>query len=702
VFIEASLNVLLIKTMLHRALELFLGSAIRPFRVEDGFSALETLGPPAVLVFSPHCRLKDELSDLGYTYFRSFLALPSRTAVRWLLPMGNTAVSTAGSQIYQPHKLMPRAVKKIFMGMIKTGFNDTWRSRVLVASKDRLPLETLVHAHTGEAQPVFALSFGREAAIRKLTVQVMRPDGEILGYMKLPFTEAATARVRNEAKALESLWTFPALRPHIPHLLHAGTWGGGYILFQSSLQGEPGPPSLSTAHHEFLETLWTVKRVDRTGFSLVDEVSAKWSKAVVSLDSKWKELGREALRRATRDLDGRIIRCGISHGDFAPWNTRVNQGKLLLFDWESSHPEAPTSWDIFHFGLQTAVSLNKRADNSFPGECSESNESALYLLYLLSSTTQFVQEGNRTAIDHRRRLLLAELEKTTFIQREDRPAPKQPARYTRRAAEWSAKTPILGSSTRPRIVTTSWDDGDSRDISIAEELRSRGMTGTFYIPMSCYMNKIDLTPANLRDLSSEGFEIGAHSVSHNFLTLLTEGELEPEVRISKQTLEQIIGKEVTMFCYPNGRYNRQVIQQVKRAGYKGARTTRMLSIRSAFLPFEMPTSLQAFPHPAGGYLRDLGRARNIDGLWRFTTELSWIDNWVDLGKKLFSQVLEHGGIWHLYGHSWEIGDLRLWDDLREMLDFVSNREGVTYLTNGQLLPALTNKEAITRTEVHAR
>jgi hypothetical protein len=99
----------------------------------------------------------------------------------------------------------------------------------------------------------------------------------------------------------------------------------------------------------------------------------------------------------------------------------------------------------------------------------------------------------------------------------------------------------------------------------------------------------------------------------------------------------------------------------------------------------MPTTLQAFPHRSAGYLRDLGRAKNIPGLWKFTTELSRFESWIDLGKRLFSQVLEEGGVWHLYGHSWEIDDLGLWDELSEMLDHVSHRSNVIYLTNGELL-----------------
>jgi hypothetical protein len=73
------------------------------------------------------------------------------------------------------------------------------------------------------------------------------------------------------------------------------------------------------------------------------------------------------------------------------------------------------------------------------------------------------------------------------------------------------------------------------------------------------------------------------------------------------------------------------------------------------------------------------------------TTLRQFKDWVELGKQLFRQVLEQGGVWHLYGHSWEIEELGIWGDLREMLDYVSNRQGVSYVTNGQLLSLLDGR-----------
>jgi peptidoglycan/xylan/chitin deacetylase (PgdA/CDA1 family) len=588
----------------------------------------------------------------------------------------------SATRIYLPHKWGARAMKQLLGGAIRMGWQGPSGCQLLIASKSPSPLETLASNVTKECRPVFALSLGRSPAVRKLTVQVMCPDGNILGYMKLPVTSIAAERVRHEAAILERLRAFPALRPYIPRLLYAGCYAADYVLFQSALLGEVGPATFSRVHQDFLEMLWAAYGSERSGPSVVEEVGERWRKAVVLLDSTWREIGGEALRRSAQDVSQRTLRCGLSHGDFAPWNTRVADGKLLLFDWESAKWDAPTSWDVFHFGLQTAVSLNRGVATS---RSSDYNGTGPYYLYLLSSVIQFLEEDNPTAVEHRRRRLLSELKETVYIRSYDRSGHRETTHSSDREVSLRGVAGRSGASSIPRIVTTSWDDGDPRDLRIAELVRSRGLTGTFYIPIAGYLNQPTLTHVDLRALCREGLEIGAHSVSHMSLTQLSDQHLACEVKVCKEKLEQITGQEVAMFCYPNGRYSQRVIMEVSRAGYKGARTTRMLSIRTGFHPFEMPTTVQAYPHPKIGYLRDIGRARNIPGLWRFTTELSRYESWLNLGMRLFNEVLERGGVWHLYGHSWEIDELGIWPELEEMLDYVAHRDGVSYTTNGRLL-----------------
>lgn len=235
------------------------------------------------------------------------------------------------------------------------------------------------------------------------------------------------------------------------------------------------------------------------------------------------------------------------------------------------------------------------------------------------------------------------------------------------------------------IVTTSWDDGNPSDLRVAELLLRRGLRGTFYVPLNGYKGDRALNRAEMRSLSEAGLEIGAHGVTHRTLSTLPPREIAREVEVSKKELEDALGEEVQMFCYPRGRYNAEVVRCLMRAGYLSARTTRMLAHGLRFSPFRMPTTLQVYPHTKLAYLRNLVRARSVTGLLEYLAQYCQLGDWVALGKGLFDVVLQNGGIWHLYGHSWEIERLGLWEDLRILLDYVGGRKGVLYASNGGAL-----------------
>ena len=242
---------------------------------------------------------------------------------------------------------------------------------------------------------------------------------------------------------------------------------------------------------------------------------------------------------------------------------------------------------------------------------------------------------------------------------------------------------LLPSKNKPRIVTTSWDDGDYVDLKLAELLLPRGIRGTFYIPINC--RERPLSRSELRVLASKGFEIGAHGYSHKPLWGLEPQELVEEVGPCKRILEDILGKEVEMFCYPHGRYDVNVVRALEDAGYRGARTVRMLATRPTFDPFEMPTTLQVFPHTPFTYLKNVARAGSLESLQSYVAQMPRLGNWIELGKRLFDLVKENGGVWHLYGHSWEVERLGLWDGLCELLDYVCQRDDVRYVRNCELL-----------------
>lgn len=241
---------------------------------------------------------------------------------------------------------------------------------------------------------------------------------------------------------------------------------------------------------------------------------------------------------------------------------------------------------------------------------------------------------------------------------------------------------------KPRIVTTSWDDGDLRDLRVAELLKSCAMRGTFYVPIEPFDGNASLTREHLRALAAEGFEIGAHGIAHENMAALPLEQARYVARTCKAVLEDTLGRKIRMFCYPRGRYTAQVAGALRDAGYDGARNVHLLETAITAQPFDLPTSTQVYPHTRAEYLRNIARARNLGRLYDYVAHLNLGDGWLTIGRKLFDRVLEQGGIWHLWGHSWEIDQLGLWEQMREMLDYVCRREGVLYLNNAEVLAYL--------------
>jgi hypothetical protein len=61
--------------------------------------------------------------------------------------------------------------------------------------------------------------------------------------------------------------------------------------------------------------------------------------------------------------------------------------------------------------------------------------------------------------------------------------------------------------------------------------------------------------------------------------------------------------------------------------------------------------------------------------------------WDRLAIAMFDQVVVDGGVFHLWGHSWEIDRNGDWDRLARVLAHLGGRGDVSYVTNGELVAA---------------
>jgi peptidoglycan/xylan/chitin deacetylase (PgdA/CDA1 family) len=105
-------------------------------------------------------------------------------------------------------------------------------------------------------------------------------------------------------------------------------------------------------------------------------------------------------------------------------------------------------------------------------------------------------------------------------------------------------------------------------------LKKYGFTATFYIWVVVVGMKHHMTWDEVKELDAAGMQIGCHTLTHPFLQRIRSDEaLRREIVVSKQRIEEHIGKPVTSFAYPFGQYNERVVAFVKEAGFTSARST---------------------------------------------------------------------------------------------------------------------------------
>jgi peptidoglycan/xylan/chitin deacetylase (PgdA/CDA1 family) len=233
-----------------------------------------------------------------------------------------------------------------------------------------------------------------------------------------------------------------------------------------------------------------------------------------------------------------------------------------------------------------------------------------------------------------------------------------------------------------RYVTISVDDGHITDFRTAELLNRYGLQATFYIPARNPERPV-MSENEVRELG-RGFEIGGHTMNHKPLKSLTDAQAYDEILQGKQWLEDILGKPAVSFCYPRGKFNRATPALVRKAGFAGARTCLYNLHTFPADPFLWGLSTHAYSHSKGIQIRHAVLERNFAGMVNFLHTYHGTTDWQQHFAHALNHVEEHGGIAHLYLHSWEIDELSQWQQLEAVFAEISQRDSLHKTTNGAL------------------
>jgi uncharacterized lipoprotein YddW (UPF0748 family)/peptidoglycan/xylan/chitin deacetylase (PgdA/CDA1 family) len=136
----------------------------------------------------------------------------------------------------------------------------------------------------------------------------------------------------------------------------------------------------------------------------------------------------------------------------------------------------------------------------------------------------------------------------------------------------------LGSPLPVKPIVISFDDGWKDQYCVALPiLKKYNFPATFFIIADSVGHSAYMNWDEVLEMSNSGMDIESHSCTHQSLPLLPPEQARLEIEDSKRILENHLHKPVSVFAYPFGTYDNNVISMVKDAGFDTAVTVEGLN-----------------------------------------------------------------------------------------------------------------------------
>ncbi len=213
---------------------------------------------------------------------------------------------------------------------------------------------------------------------------------------------------------------------------------------------------------------------------------------------------------------------------------------------------------------------------------------------------------------------------------------------------------------KKKAVTFSYDDNSRNDLRLIETLNKYGAKATLNV-ISGWVGASDnfLSKSDVLEISRT-HEIANHTKSHVFSERIPLSQMISQVVDAKNFLEDIVGKPVTGYAYPYGKYNKELIELLRALGLSYARTA---------------AQLHNFSHPEDFML--------WSGTCHHDSAVTDAKNFINLSSY---NILP---IFYVWGHSHDFERSNNWHVLTETLDILKEDNSIWYATNIELYEYLT-------------
>ena len=123
-------------------------------------------------------------------------------------------------------------------------------------------------------------------------------------------------------------------------------------------------------------------------------------------------------------------------------------------------------------------------------------------------------------------------------------------------------------------VRLSFDDGNASDVEVGlPALEERGLTAAFFVLAGRLDAPGSLTRGDVRALAEAGMTVGSHGMDHVPWRHLDDARARRELIDARALIADASGHPVTEAACPLGRYDRKLLQRLRRLGYQRVYTS---------------------------------------------------------------------------------------------------------------------------------
>ncbi len=232
---------------------------------------------------------------------------------------------------------------------------------------------------------------------------------------------------------------------------------------------------------------------------------------------------------------------------------------------------------------------------------------------------------------------------------------------------------------KAKAFNITYDDGILQDVRFVELMNKYGLKGTFNLNSGLMETEFEWIHPNgmtVKRLPSGvvaelylNHEVASHTLTHPYLSSLTEAQIMEEMAKDKENLERITGKPVLGFAGPFHHWSGEIVECAKRCGFEYARNAEE---RYCYAPPE-----EYYYWSAGSYHIMPGFRNFVEGFFHTQEELA---------------------LCQIVGHAYDLDVEDMWDYMESVLKRVAEDESIASVTNLELVRYLKAMRSAVITE----